>query len=101
MKLRSKWSNVFRTCILENNLQARYSITVTTVADITQLIIMLIGLLSSRREKCGLLRYLCLQVGGVEFRVLLLTMTMLTEIGPGLDMACRRDVSGDPMRGRF
>jgi hypothetical protein len=77
MKLRSKWSNVSRTCTREHTLEGRYNITVTTVTDITQLIIMLIGLLRSHREKRGLLRYLYIQVGGVVFRVPLLTMTML------------------------
>ena len=41
----------------------------TTVTDVAQLIIMLIGLLRIRREKCGFYRYLYIQVGGVVFRV--------------------------------
>ena len=41
----------------------------TTVTDVAQLIIMLIGLLRIRREKRGFYRYLYIQVGGVVFRV--------------------------------
>lgn len=55
----------------------RYNIIVTTVIDVAQLIIMLIGLLRIRREKRGFYRYLYIQVGGVEFRVPLWTMIML------------------------
>jgi hypothetical protein len=52
--------------------------TVTTVTDVAQLIIMSIGLLRSLpKNHRGLLRYVCIQVGGVVFRVSLLTMTML------------------------
>ena len=47
----------------------RYNIIMTTVTDVAQLIIMLIGLLRIRREKCGFYRYLYIQVGGVVFRV--------------------------------
>jgi hypothetical protein len=75
MKMRSKWSNDLRRCITTSAIQGRYNITVTTVTDIAQLIIMLIGLVRSRREKAGFLRYLWLQVGGVVFRVPLFTMT--------------------------
>ena len=40
--------------------------TVTTVTDVAQLIIMLIGLLRSLpKNHRGLLRYVCIQVGGV------------------------------------
>ena len=66
--------------------------------DVAQLIIMLIGLLRSRREKRGFLRYLYIQVGGVVFCVLLLTMSS-AKIKLGLYMARCRDVSGDPIRG--
>ena len=47
----------------------RYNIIMTTVTDVAQLIIMLIGLLRIRREKRGFYRYLYIQVGGVVFRV--------------------------------
>jgi hypothetical protein len=77
MKFRSKWSNDLKRCILENSYQGRYNITVTMVTDIAQLIIMLIGLLRSRQEKHGFHRYLYIQVGGVVFRVPLLTISML------------------------
>lgn len=53
----------------------RYNIIVTTVTDVAQLIIMLIGLLRIRREKRGLYRYLYIQVGEMVLRVPLLTMT--------------------------
>lgn len=77
MKFRSDWSNASRTCIQENTSEMRYNIIVTTVIDVAQLIIMLIGLLRIRREKRGFYRYLYIQVGGVEFRVPLWTMIML------------------------
>ena len=50
----------------------RYNIIMTTVTDVAQLIIMLIGLLRIRREKRGFYRYLYIQVGGVVFRVLVI-----------------------------
>ena len=76
--MRSKWSNVSKACALENTSLLRYSITVTTVTDVSQLIIMLIGLLRSRQKtQRGLLRYVCIQVGGVVFRVSLMTTNML------------------------
>ncbi|KAH9990371.1 hypothetical protein BJV77DRAFT_623046 [Russula vinacea] len=59
--IRCKWSNVSKTCILENSFQGRYNIPVTMATDVAQLIIMLIGLLRSRREKRGFLRYLYIQ----------------------------------------
>jgi hypothetical protein len=98
MKFRSKWSSVSKTCTLENSFQGRYNIPVTMATDVVQLIIMLIGLLRPRREKSGFLRYLYIQVGGVVFCVLRLTMS-LADIELGLYMACRRDVGGDPIRG--
>ena len=71
MKLHSEWSNVLKHCILEDTYHGRYNVTVTTVTDVAQLIIMLIGLLRSRREKRGFLHYLYIQVGRVPvvFRV--------------------------------
>jgi len=99
MKARSKWSDVIKKCILDSSTRMRYNITATTVTDVAQLIIMLVGLLRSRREKHGLLRYIYIQVGGVVFRVPLFTMT--AEHGLGLVVASRHDVSGGPIRGRF
>jgi len=73
----------------------RYNITVSLATDLRQLIIMLIGLLRSRREWAeeagGFIRYLYMQVGGVD-RVVIrvprpLTMTMMeTALLVGLDM---------------
>jgi hypothetical protein len=62
-----------------NTSQTRRKITVTAVTDLAQLIIMLIGLLRSpsRREKRGFLRYVYIQVGGMVFRVPLLTMATM------------------------
>jgi len=77
MKARATWLNVARKCIPDNISQIRYNITVTAVTDVVQLFIMWIGLLHSRREKRGFLRYLYIQVGGVVFRVPLLAMIML------------------------
>ncbi|KAH9990347.1 hypothetical protein BJV77DRAFT_621876 [Russula vinacea] len=60
--LRSKWSNVSNACTLENPILLRYNMTVTTVTDVAQLIIMLIGLLRSLpKNHRGLLRYVCIQ----------------------------------------
>ena len=69
MKLRSEWSNVLKHCTLEDTYYGRYNITVTAVTDVAQLIIMLIGLLRSRREKRGFLQYLYIQVRWVVSRV--------------------------------
>jgi hypothetical protein len=76
--LRSKWSNISRSCTLENKFQWRYNVTATTVTDIAQLIIMFVGLWRSRREKRGFIHYLYIQVSGMAaFRVPpLWTMTM-------------------------
>jgi hypothetical protein len=68
MKARSEWSSIVKECILENTAEIRRNFIVTAVTDVAQLIIMLIGLLRSRREKRGFLRYLYVQVG-VVFRV--------------------------------
>jgi hypothetical protein len=98
MKLRSKWSNVSKACIPENTTLMRYNITVTTVTDVAQLIIMLIGLLRTRQKRQrGLLRYMCIQVGGVVFRVSPLTMA----IELGLDVAHCCDDRGDSICGGF
>lgn len=78
----------------------RYNITVTTATDIAQLTIMLIGLLRCRQEKRGFLGYLYIQVGGVAVPCPA-TDDGHAGIGPGLGMACRRDFSGDSMRGRL
>jgi hypothetical protein len=48
-----------------NTAEIRRNFIVTAVTDVAQLIIMLIGLLRSRREKRGFLRYLYVQVGVV------------------------------------
>ena len=70
----------------------RYNITVSLATDLRQLIIMLIGLLRSRREWAeeagGFIRYLYVQVGRVVIRVPRpLTMTMMeTALLVGLDM---------------
>jgi len=100
MKGRSKWSNELRACVITNEDDGRYNVTVTPATDIAQLIIMLIGLLRTRREKDGLLGHLYVQVSGVVYCVPLLTMTIY-EIGLGLGVACRRDDSRDSNRGRF
>ena len=98
MKMRSKWSNVSKTCVRENSDQLRYTITVTTVTDVTQLVIMLVGLLRScKGNQHGLLSYLYIQVGGVVFRVSPLTMAT----GLGLGMARHRDDRGDSICGGF
>jgi hypothetical protein len=76
MKESSTWSSLANKCVLDNFSQTRYNITITAVTDVTQLAIIMAGLLRSRQEKHGLLRYLYIQVG-VVFYVLLLTMTML------------------------
>jgi hypothetical protein len=76
MKERSTWSSLASKCILDNFSQTRYNITVTAVTDVAQLVIMMAGLLRSRQEKRGLLRYLYIQVGVVSC-VPLSTMTML------------------------
>ncbi len=94
MKIHTKWSNVYRACVPQNSNQGRYSVTVTAATDIAQLVIMLIGLLRTRRERRGLLRYLYVQVSGLVFFIPLLTMAVL-EIGLGLDVACR----GNDIRG--
>jgi len=69
MKGRAKWSNELRTCVTTNSDDGRYNVTVTSATDIAQLIIMLIGLLRTRREKIGLLGHLYVQVSGVVYCV--------------------------------
>ncbi len=88
MKIHTKWSNVYRACVPQNSNQGRYSVTVTAATDIVQLVIMLIGLLRTRRERRGLLHYLYVQVSGLVLFIPLLTMAVL-KIGLGLDVACR------------
>jgi hypothetical protein len=100
MKGRAKWSNESRACVLTNDDDGRYSVTVTSATDIGQLIIMLIGLLRTGQERNGLLGHLYVQVSGVMYRVPLLTMTIY-EIRLGLGVACRRDDSRDSNHGRF
>jgi len=100
MKGRSKWLNGSRTCAISDTDKGRYNITVTTATDIAQLIIMLIGLWRTCRERHGLIGHLYVQVSVVVFCVPLLTMT-ICEIGLGLGVACRRDDSRDSIRGRL
>lgn len=100
MKMRAEWSNTSRNCTLGNTTSGRYNIVATTVNDVAQLIIMLIGLLRTRREKHGFLRYLYIQVGGVAFRFLAIDHDH-AEIGQGPGMACCRDDSRDPVRSKF
>lgn len=98
--MRAEWSSISRNCALGNFTRGRYNIVATTVNDVAQLVIMLIGLLRTRREKHGFLRYLYIQVGGVVFRFLAIDKDH-AEIGLGPDMACCRDDSRDPVRGKF
>jgi hypothetical protein len=63
-KAHAQWSDLSRTCILDDS-SFRYNINATTVTDVAQLMIVLIGLLRSRREKRGFLRYLYIQVSVV------------------------------------
>jgi hypothetical protein len=100
MKLRSQWSDVSRKCISQNSLQGRYNIIVTTVTDIAQLIIMLIGLLRSRQEKRGFFRYFYIQVGGVVFRVPLLTLIVL-KLDQGLIWLAAATIAEIPCAVRF
>lgn len=60
---RAKWSNESRACFSPNDEYGRTSVTVTTITDIAQLIIMLIGLLrtGTRGERQGLLGHLYVQ----------------------------------------
>ena len=79
MKLHAEWSNVSGTCAPADITQGRYNIIATTMNDLGQLVIMLIGLLRIRRENYGLLRYLYIQVGywaSRRFLFWLLTMVM-------------------------
>jgi hypothetical protein len=69
MKGRSKWSNESKACVITNEDDGRYNVTVTAATDIAQLIIMLIGLLRTRRERHGLLGHLYVQVSGVVYYV--------------------------------
>ena len=65
MKGRAKWSNELKACVKTNDDDGRLNVTVTAATDIAQLIIMLIGLLRTRRERHGLLGHLYVQVSGV------------------------------------
>ena len=94
MKIRSKWSNVSRACTTPSSNAEQYNLIALAATDIAQLVIMSIGLLRTRRERRGLLRYLYIQVGGLVFFIPLLRMTVL-EIGLGLDVACRGDDDRD------
>ncbi len=100
MELRSKWSNDSGTCVSPNNGDDGVSgVAVATVNDISQLVIMLIGLLRLHRKRRGLIGYLYVQVG-VLCCAPLLALTMF-EIGLGLGVACRRDDRRDSDHGRF
>ena len=99
-KGRSKWSNESRSCVVTSNDAGRYNVTATAVTDISQLIIMLIGLLRTHRERNGLLGHLYVQVSGVVYSVPLMSMA-ICEIGLGLAVACRRRDSRNSNRSRF
>lgn len=100
MKGRAKWSDELRACVIANDDDGRYSVLVTSVTDIAQLIIMLIGVLRTPRTRNSLLGHLYVQVSGAVYCVPRLTMTIY-EIVLGLGVACRRDDSRDSNRGRF
>lgn len=70
----------------------------TAVTDVAQLILMLVGLLRSRRERRGFLHYLYIQVGVIRYRQY---HNDHAEIGLGLAVASRRDNSGGTIRGEF
>ncbi|KAH9162277.1 hypothetical protein EDB89DRAFT_653257 [Lactarius sanguifluus] len=57
----SPWSPSASRCILENTFHGRDNVTVIVASDITQLIIMLVGLLRSRQTKYGMFRHLYVQ----------------------------------------
>ena len=100
MKGRAKWSNESRACVVTSNDAGRYNVTATAVTDISQLIIMLIGLLRTHRERNGFAGHLYVQVSGVVYSVPLLLMTICENV-LGLGVACRRDDSRNTNRSRF
>ncbi|KAH9056778.1 hypothetical protein EDB87DRAFT_1634889 [Lactarius vividus] len=61
VKVHSPWSPSERRCLLENTSDGRDNVAVTVATDIAQLIIMLVGLLRSRRTKYGMFRQLYVQ----------------------------------------
>ena len=99
-KGRAKWSNESRACIVTSNDAGRYNVTATALTDISQLIIMLIGLLRNHRERNGLIGHLYIQVSGVVYSVPLISMAIY-EIGLGLGVACRLRDSRNSNRSRF
>jgi hypothetical protein len=68
-KVRATWSATEAACVFENTFQSRDNITVTMASDIALLIIMLVGLLRSRRPNYDTLRHLYAQVGSAPFRL--------------------------------
>ena len=99
-KGRSKWSTESKSCVITSNDAGRYNVTATAVTDISQLIIMLIGLVRTPRERNSFVGHLYVQVSGAVYSVPLLSMTIY-EIGLGLAVACRRRDSRNPNRSRF
>ncbi|KAH9024117.1 hypothetical protein EDB84DRAFT_446754 [Lactarius hengduanensis] len=59
--VRSPWSPSAGRCLLKNTFRGRDNIALTVATDIAQLIIMLVGLLRSRKTKYGMFRYLYVQ----------------------------------------